>query len=404
MKKEKKNYSINTKRHKTQFPGVYEREAERTLGIKDICYDISYKSNDGKKVWEKIGWKGHGYSGELARKIRNERIITLQHGEELPAEKKVAPCMRDIWEKYKDWAMTNKTRAGRDDIYQYNKHIKEKFEDKRLNDISSFDLERLKADLTKDGLSPASVKHCLILIRQIFNKAITWGLYQGMNPVKGVKMPTIQNQRTRFLSHTEADRLLDYLKKPKPRQKKDGTSVKVKKTSPYLHDISLLSLHTGMRASEIFALRGQDIDFGNAIITVRDTKNTNTRHAYMTEAVKELLTQRTTSLDALLFPDRNGDQAQAVSQYFRKAINALEFNNGVRDPRERVYFHTLRHTFASWLALQGETLLTIKELLGHKSMTMTERYSHLIPDHKRRATLALEKRFETSMNGEELIK
>jgi site-specific recombinase XerD len=61
-----------------------------------------------------------------------------------------------------------------------------------------------------------------------------------------------------------------------------------------------------------------------------------------------------------------------------------------------ITFHSLRHSFASWLALQGETLQTIGELLGHKGLTMTKRYSHLLPDHKRRATVALEKGFEES--------
>jgi integrase len=59
------------------------------------------------------------------------------------------------------------------------------------------------------------------------------------------------------------------------------------------------------------------------------------------------------------------------------------FNNGVTDRRQKITFHTLRHTFASWLAMQGTPLLTIKELLGHQSLAMTERYSHLSPGQKK---------------------
>jgi integrase len=66
-------------------------------------------------------------------------------------------------------------------------------------------------------------------------------------------------------------------------------------------------------------------------------------------------------------------------------VDLLEFNSGVTDPRQRFYFHTLRHTFAWWLAIQGEPLLTIKELLGHKTLVMTMRYTHLMPDQKRKA-------------------
>ena len=66
-----------------------------------------------------------------------------------------------------------------------------------------------------------------------------------------------------------------------------------------------------------------------------------------------------------------------------RAINKLDFNDGITDSRDKVVFHTLRHTFASWLAIQGTPIYTIKELMGHKTLAMTERYSHLIPDAKR---------------------
>ena len=69
------------------------------------------------------------------------------------------------------------------------------------------------------------------------------------------------------------------------------------------------------------------------------------------------------------------------------------FNNGVTDPRQKITFHTLRHTFASWLAINGTPILTIKELLGHQSLAMTERYSHLSPDHKRQAVDGIEAMF-----------
>jgi len=71
----------------------------------------------------------------------------------------------------------------------------------------------------------------------------------------------------------------------------------------------------------------------------------------------------------------------------------FRFNKGVTDPRQKITFHTLRHTFASWLAINGTPILTIKELLGHQSLAMTERYSHLSPDHKRQAVDGIEAMF-----------
>ncbi len=62
-------------------------------------------------------------------------------------------------------------------------------------------------------------------------------------------------------------------------------------------------------------------------------------------------------------------------------------------PARKSYFTTLRHTFASWLAIRGTPILTIKELLGHQTLAMTERYSHLSPDHKRQAIEGIETYF-----------
>ncbi|MRS04778.1 site-specific integrase, partial [bacterium] len=245
--------------------------------------------------------------------------------------------------------------------------------------ITSFELEQPKTKLSKEGLADGSVKNCLSLFSQIVNKAILWGMYKGDNPIKGVKMPVLQNQRERFLSHKEADSLL----------------AELMKKSVLLHDMALLSLHCGLRAGEIFNLKGQDLDFENGLIHIADPKNKESRKAFITKDVKAALMKRKPeSPDGHVFTDRwHGGKVIHVSSLFWRVIKDLGFNDGIKDPRQRITFHSLRHTFASWLALQGETILTIKELLGHKTLAMTARYAHLIPDHKRRATLNLEKVF-----------
>lgn len=384
---------VRTKQHQ----GVYYRESENRMhgGKPDICFDITYKL-DGKLIWEKVGWASEGYSSKLAADIRANRLYDKRHGNELPIQKKKIPLFSEVWDKYKTWAETNKARGGRDDVSLYSNCIEDTLANKRLNEISSFDLERLKTALLKKDYAPATVKHALVLIRQIFNKSIAWGLYKGLNPVQGVKIPTLQNQRARFLSHDEADKLLSALAEMREKS---------------LHDMALLSLHTGMRAGEIFNLKSNDLDFENHIIRITDPKNKSTRHAYMTTAIKEMLKARKPDKpEGLLFParyrrkpvntaDQNDElKVSAISQRFMLIVKKLGLNKGVTDSRQQVSFHTLRHTFASWLALQGESLLTIKELLGHKSMAMTERYSHLTPDHKRLAVKNLEAGFKRKAN------
>jgi integrase len=391
------------KRELTKYTGVYERKYNVRIctGKADICFDISYK-RDGKKKWEKVGWASEGYTAKTASNLRTEHLRLIRNGEELPKEKKKAPYFKDVAVEYLEWASQNKAREGRDDKNLYKNHLSKAFDKKRLNEISSFDLERLKNNLTKEGLAAGSVRHCLVLFRQMFNKAVLWKMYNGENPIKGVKLPALQNQRERFLRYDEASLLLDELKidnnpmKKKPSEKKD----------PQLHDMALLSLHCGLRAGEIFNLKGQDLNFENGLINISDPKNKENRKAFMTEAVKETLSKRIPKSPAeYIFKDRkHKGKITSISAAFRKSVNTLKFNKGITDRRQMVTFHTLRHTFASWLALQGETILTIKELLGHKTLAMTARYAHLMPEHKKQATLNLEKAFMQKRNENSLNK
>jgi integrase len=392
MARIKQEYSNKTKRHKTQFDGVYSRQAERVHGKMDVCFDISYK-RDGKKAWEKIGWKSQGYSADTARIIRNERIVAMQHGEELPKEKKKAPFFKDVMKKYLTWADTNKANGRTTDNYLYqgkkgnSGHLKH-LDDCRLDEIHPFQLEKLKQGILNKGLSLATAKHVLVLVGEVFNKAIAWGMYQGENPIKKVKMPVLQNKRERFLSHHEAKRLLEA----------------VQAKSPQLHLMCLLSLYCGLRAGEILSLRGQDLDFKNKLIHIADPKNKHPRKAYMTSLIKKMLKARTPETPGdLIFRDRKDKQIKSISRTFERVIDELGFNKGITDTRQKVVFHSLRHSFASWLALQGEPIQVIGELLGHRTLTMTQRYAHLTSDQKRRAVTTMVKGFSQMQKGKIIL-
>lgn len=379
------------KRTRTSHKGVYQREStvEIFKGKPNLCFDITYK-NDGKKVFEKIGWLSEGFTAKLAADIRTQRMKQLRFGEELPKDKVKAPLFTEVAEKYFKWGEDNLSEGGLYERNRYDKHLKDFFHGKRMDAITAFDLERLKQELRKkivwekDSDNPlsvdrcmadASIKHVLVLFRCIFNKAVAWGLYSGPNPLKGVKMPVPQNRREKWLTTEEASLLL----------------AKLKDRTPLWHDITLIGLQTGMRASEIFSLRGHDLDFGQESINVDDTKNKHPRKAFMTAAVKDILLQRKPGNPGdLVFKNSKGEQITEVSRTYDRVIDELGFNKGITDTRQKVVFHTTRHTFTSWLAIQGTPLHVIAELTGHRQMAMVERYAHLSPDVKRKAVKLME--------------
>lgn len=256
-----------------------------------------------------------------------------------------------------------------------------------MKDLSPFHLEKIKSKMTKKGRAPRSIEYTLAIIRQVFNYARKNDLFNGDNPVGKIKIPRTDNRRVRFLTHEEAATLL----------------TKLKEKSKKVHNMALLSLHTGARAGEIFCLTWGCVDLETGTMLLKDTKNTLSRTAFMTDAVKKMLAgikPDNAGRDDLVFPGKSGVKIVQISQTFSRVAADL-FNKGVDDPRQRVFFHSLRHTYASWLVTEGVDLYRVKELLGHKDLTMTQRYAHLAPDTLRGAVNILEEALKPKKEEEE---
>ena len=96
----------------------------------------------------------------------------------------------------------------------------------------------------------------------------------------------------------------------------------------------------------------------------------------------------------LIFPNVKGEKQKQISRTFYEVVKELKLNKDVTDKKYNVSFPTLRHTFASWLAIQGTSLYEIKELMGHKSIERTGRYAHLMPNVKQKAVDRLAANFK----------
>jgi integrase len=294
------------------------------------------------------------------------------------AEKREAVTFGEMADLFLNWADENK-KSSVADRSRYDLHIKRQFSKKRIKDISSFDLERLKSRLKKKKLAPGTITQCLQLMKVIFNRTRAWGKHSCLFPI--VKFPKADNRRVAFLTPEQAELLLS----------------KIKKKSHRLWCQSVLALYAGLRFGEIAALELSDIDLEAGTIHIRDAKG-GTRHAYLTEPIRESLDElwkKYGKKAGLQFPVLQGKEkggvAIRISPVFGRTVDELGFNDGVADDRQKIVFHSLRHTFASWLVMGGESLVTVQELMGHADISTTMRYSHLAPDIKRGAANRLVK-------------
>jgi integrase len=391
---------------------VREHKTRKYRGKPDKYFMIRYYDSVRQKYREEgAGWSSKKMTAQRAANIRAELLGNIKTGNRPQSlkEKRGMDIEREnagkrTAEKEERLKITLDSvaqdyLAGLDKSTQlantsrYNKHIKPVFGKSLLRQIDPLSLERFKRKLFKKGLAPKTVHHTLTIIRTIFRKAIAWSIYDGSVPTNEIKFPKVNNKRLRFLTHEEANKLLNELAK----------------RSPMTHDQTLIALNCGLRAGEVRGIRWQDIDLKSKIINIPITKTGEAQQAYITDQVKEMLLERIPD-DArpenYVFPDIKGGRQFRTSGTFMRTVEDMGFNKGLdsKDATYRVVFHTLRHTFCSWLAMQGTPLYTIQKLARHKSIAMTERYSHLLPDQKQDAVQEMAKNFNKARIQEEQTK
>ncbi len=361
-----------TRYQKSKYTGVYSQPSstKRHQGRPDQAWYIVYQK-DGKRKWEKVGWVSEGYTAAMAQQIRNERLRELR---EHPVnastlDPTLAEAFAIYWERH-----ASQLARARDERTNYTVHLEPALGNQTLSSITAADVEAIRNTLLAKGRAVATVRHVIGLLGRIYNFLAKWEVYTGANPVTKVTLPKEDNRRVRYLTPAEADALLTELQK----------------RSPYVYGLTLMSLYTGMRLGEIERLRGEHVDLESGRAWATRTKNKTDRAVYLPEVLKSYLRTLDLQPGKLVFTRPKGGTSSGVSHVFDRAVSDLGFNEGRADRRDRVVFHTLRHTFASWLVMSGQSLYMVGKLLGHKTPQMTERYAHLAPEAQAAAVTALE--------------
>lgn len=383
----------------------YKKHPTRKHGIKFDRYHRAEYQFKGKRIAINFGWASDGWTelkcleklnfyknnaknGLKPISLKEEREIEQQlqkaKQEKLEQEKRDNKTFGEFFENIY-LPMTSKHKKEytvKNEFGLFNNWIKPEIGHLPFNKIKPFNLEKIKENILDAGRTPRTLQYCFAVFRQAWNQARIDDLVNKDCPTRKVKRPKVENKRNRFLTHEEADLLLKTLKKK----------------SQQTHDMALLSLHTGVRAGEIYSLTWAVVNLKNSSALIRDAKG-NPRHIYLTEEVQKMLERLYHGQvnKEFVFKDRNGQQVKCISKTFERVVSQLGFNVGVDDDRDKVLFHTCRHTFASWHAQNGTDLYIIKELLGHSTITLTERYSHLQPKGLKETTKLFNKKDDVDL-------
>ena len=371
------------KKYRTKYPGVrYVKHATRKHGIQlDKYFSIRYQI-DGHRREEGLGWltekmtaeKAAGILADLkeAKRTGSGDPTTLKdRRERLKVEKenrvKEAITFKDFFEKtyYPIAERSKKRESYLKEMGHFKNWIEQAIGEIPLKDLRPIHLERIKRALLEAKKSPRTIEYVFSTIRGVWNQARKHRIIEGDSPTKAVKKPKVENKRIRYLTADEAYTLLEDLKR------RDLATWRM----------AFISLFMGLRAGEIFNLKWKSLDRESGLLWIMDSKSGKSRAVYMPDQVKGLFEEMTTGEpESLIFPNPNGKQFKEIPSYFKTSVKKLKFNEGIIDRRERFSFHSLRHTAASFLIQSGVDLYTVKEILGHGSIALTERYSH-IADH-----------------------
>ena len=374
---------MTVKRFTTRTPGVsYRLHPTRRHGVNfDKYFSIRYYV-DGKRKEEGVGWASEGWSEKKAatvlaelkvnrttgtgpRTLEEKRLVEVARREELERQERVEQdtdrVFRNVFSHYCQ-VNTHKKSLYDEKLY-FKAWIDPVIGKKRLDEIILLDLERIKKRMVTANKAPRTIQYIKSIIRQVYHFAIDHNMYSGEVPTrKFLNKQKIDNRRQRYLSYEEASSLLE----------------EIRKHSISTYRISLLSLNSGMRFGEIANLLWQHVDIGRQEILVVDPKNSESRSVYMTAAVVQMFTEMERGApNELVFLSTNGKRLERVSNSFALASNKLGLNEGITDRRMKFVFHSLRHSCASWLVNSGVELPVIAKILGHKSLAMTMRYSHV---------------------------
>jgi len=334
-----------------------------------------YYRRKGKTLYWEFMHRGKRYTIRLGNITKSEarpivaRIKAKIISGEWDEEGKRDPLMAELIEAYRKWYESHsRARKRSKEVHLYRLDLLKKFFGKlKAGEVSWFTVENYKSRRLEEGTSKTTVNKELKILRSVFNRARELGLYEG-------ELPKIEvfkeegEERLRYISPEEAKRL-------------------VEACPEWFKPVVIFALNTGLRAGEIFSLTWDSVDFENRVIRIESTR-TKTKDVYtipVNDTVYNLLLKikemqnKEGIKHGYVFTNSKGLPYKYEDRTYRKVfVNACR-KAGIKDFR----FHDLRHTFASWVAMNSRDIYAVQKLLNHRDLRMTKRYAHLTEEYLR---------------------
>ncbi len=327
-----------------------------------------YFTYQGKQIRKSTGTSDRRLADAILSKVKVQ-IVEGQYFERAIA---ASHTFTELMDRYEREHVLRKLRHR--GLKGYMTNLRSFFGDYTLADISPKVIVAYKNKRYEDGVAPATINRELANLKKAFNLAMREWEWCHSNPVSRVSMEKENNQRDRWLSQDEETRLLSGC-------------------APWLRDLVIFGLNTGMRMGEILELTWAGVDFARRTVTVFRSKNGERRTIPVNHGVLDVLKAKARVRS--LRTDR---------VFCSKAYTTLEsghlrraFRLALRKAKiEDFHFHDLRHTFATRLVQAGVDLYKVQKLLGHKSPVMTQRYAHHFPESLRDGVEMLDRLRKTS--------
>lgn len=400
----------------TKYEGIRFREhPTRMYGSrKDRYYSIRYRV-DGKRKEEGLGWESQNdqrdkdglrismlevaratlarlkaahREGQGPATLEEKRTLAAQAKAEAARQQKLEVArnvtLADYWPIYLTSSKLikgedkKKNRSWKVEEGIFENWLKPILGNEPIKDIDYDHWDRLIGVMVDAGLAPRTRQYVAMVLRQCLAHAYSRKLVPTPPPAArdvGATIGKGGNRRTRTLTTLELQSILQAL------AERDRNA----------YAITLFCALTGCRFGEAAGLEWSDIDFSIGEATFRDTKNGTNRIVPLPESLVGFLTELRGQgrLVGPIFLNGSEKAYTQPPQPFRDTVEALGLNEG-RDKRDRVVFHTLRHTAATRLAQAGTSLPDLQALGGWKSPLMALRYAHDDKRSKRKAMAALE--------------